>query len=121
MVISFHRRLRSWRSVDSPANPHPTIATSHCDCCELVSIRYSIFNHCYKCFEFVFSFFEEGFGVVVNRNSLDAVSLLDLIHYRLVFIRFDFSEDGMFVIEPLSFDMGDEELASVRSRSSVCH
>ncbi len=62
---------------------------------------------------------EKRVGRIEDVDGFDGVALLDRIHDVLPFG--DFAEDGMFSVEPVGWDVGDEELAAVRSWTGVGH
>src|SRR5277367_1423335 len=56
-----------------------------------------------------------------NRHALDDIALFDGIHHVLVGLTFYLSEDGMLAVEPIGYDMRDEELRAVGIRPGVGH
>ena len=67
----------------------------------------------------IFLSFEERVGRIEDFNLLNFVTLLDGIDDVLSLG--DIAEDRMFPVKVWSRDVGDEELAPVRSWSGVCH
>jgi len=64
---------------------------------------------------------EECLGGVDDLNAGDLVALSDGVHDLLILVTVDGAEDGVLAVKPWRGDMGDEELATVRSGSRIGH